>query len=378
VRTSLVPLFQAGHVNLVLSGDSHNYQRSKPLNASGNPVTSGGITYIVTGGGGNGLAQFTGGAMPSWQAFREASTYESLKIQVSATGLTVQAISATDGSVIDSTTLGTSTPPPPDTTAPTTPTGLTGTPADTSVALSWTASTDNVGVAHYNVYRNGTQIAGAAPTGTTYTDTGLTPGTAYSYTVSASDAAGNTSGQSAAFATTTTTTGGGGGTTVTVTPTNDSTIDPVTTDSISSTRLKADASAPKNDLLMKFTVPSTCATVTAASLTLTVGSASTDPSVRGGDFYATSPGDTNAGWSESSVVWASAPVATGSPVSLAGAVAANTAYTVNATSIVQAAGGTGAGTTFTLRGSNTSGDGAGYYSKEGSTTSGPQLILTCG
>ncbi len=60
-----------------------------------------------------------------------------------------------------------------DTQAPTVPTGLasTGTSAST-VSLSWTASTDNVGVTGYDVLRNGAVVA--TSTATTYTDTGLT------------------------------------------------------------------------------------------------------------------------------------------------------------------------------------------------------------
>jgi hypothetical protein len=63
------------------------------------------------------------------------------------------------------------------------------------VKVTWIASTDNVGVAGYKVYRNGTQLG--TTTATIYSDTGLTPNTTYSYTVSAYDAAGNNSGQSA-------------------------------------------------------------------------------------------------------------------------------------------------------------------------------------
>ncbi len=79
-----------------------------------------------------------------------------------------------------------------DTTAPTVPGGLTS-PSKTSssVSLSWTASTDNVGVTGYLVFRNGTQVG--SPTSTSYTDSGLAASTAYSYTVKARDAAGNTS-----------------------------------------------------------------------------------------------------------------------------------------------------------------------------------------
>ncbi|MFF3889978.1 cellulase family glycosylhydrolase [Streptomyces sp. NPDC001914] len=95
-----------------------------------------------------------------------------------------------------------------DTTAPSAPTGLavTGTTAS-SVSLSWQASTDDTGVTGYDVYR-GTTRAGQV-TGTSYTDTGLTAGTPYDYTVRARDAAGNTSTASASVTATTTGTGGG-------------------------------------------------------------------------------------------------------------------------------------------------------------------------
>ncbi len=97
-----------------------------------------------------------------------------------------------------------------DTKAPTAPTGLTvsATAAD-SVSLTWTAATDDTGVAGYDVYRDGVK-AGTA-TGTSYTDQGLSPATTYRYTVKARDAAGNVSAASAAVSATTKTSGGGGG-----------------------------------------------------------------------------------------------------------------------------------------------------------------------
>ena len=96
-----------------------------------------------------------------------------------------------------------------DTTPPTAPTGLTasGTTA-TSTTLSWGASTDNVGVAGYHVLQNGAQVA--TVTGTTYTATGLTPSTVYTYQVKAFDAAGNVStGSNTISVTTQAGTGGG-------------------------------------------------------------------------------------------------------------------------------------------------------------------------
>jgi len=86
----------------------------------------------------------------------------------------------------------------PDTQNPTVPTGLTAVGASsTKINLSWTVSTDNIGVAGYRIYRDGTLIA--TQSGTTYSDTVLTAATTYSYTVQAYDFEGNTSAQSSAI-----------------------------------------------------------------------------------------------------------------------------------------------------------------------------------
>src|SRR5919198_2435569 len=88
-----------------------------------------------------------------------------------------------------------------DTTAPTTPTALaTSSISQTSITLSWAASTDNVGVAGYGRYLNGTLLSSA--TGTSYTYTGLSCGTTYTLGVDAYDAAGNRSARASVNATT--------------------------------------------------------------------------------------------------------------------------------------------------------------------------------
>ena len=69
------------------------------------------------------------------------------------------------------------------------------------MALSWTASTDNVGVTGYQVLRNGTQIG--TTTSTSYTDTSVAANTTYTYTVQAYDAAGNVSAASSGLSVTT-------------------------------------------------------------------------------------------------------------------------------------------------------------------------------
>jgi chitodextrinase len=85
--------------------------------------------------------------------------------------------------------------PTADTQPPTAPANLTATAVSSSqINLAWTASTDNVGVTGYDIYRNGAKIA--TVTTTSYGNTGLAPSTSYSYHVIARDATTNSSPQS--------------------------------------------------------------------------------------------------------------------------------------------------------------------------------------
>lgn len=81
-----------------------------------------------------------------------------------------------------------------DSTAPSVPANLTGIARTTSVSLSWTASTDNVGVASYDVFRGTTNIGNTTSTG--FTATGLTTNQNHTFSVRAKDAAGNVSASS--------------------------------------------------------------------------------------------------------------------------------------------------------------------------------------
>ncbi|HEU0008972.1 MAG TPA: BACON domain-containing carbohydrate-binding protein, partial [Verrucomicrobiae bacterium] len=105
-----------------------------------------------------------------------------------------------------STTVSGRTPRRGDNTAPTIPSGLTATAANCNlINLSWVASTDTggSGLKGYNVYRGGAFIALVLVPATTYTDSGRTASTTYSYTVSALDNANNQSAQSASWSATT-------------------------------------------------------------------------------------------------------------------------------------------------------------------------------
>lgn len=86
------------------------------------------------------------------------------------------------------------TPPPSDTSSPSAPTNLTGTLSTGKISLAWSASTDNVGVTNYDVYRNNTLIASTSTT--SYTDSNLGAASSFSYYVKARDASGNASGAS--------------------------------------------------------------------------------------------------------------------------------------------------------------------------------------
>jgi chitodextrinase len=96
-----------------------------------------------------------------------------------------------------------------DTQPPTVPANLTATAVSSSqIDLAWSPSSDNVGVAGYRVFRNGTEVATTAMP--SHADTGLAANTTYTYNVRAFDAAGNPSALSAPASATTKPSGAGG------------------------------------------------------------------------------------------------------------------------------------------------------------------------
>jgi fibronectin type 3 domain-containing protein len=126
------------------------------------------------------------------------TTYSDTTVSPSTTyTYTVDAFDAAQNHSAQSAPASATTPAPGDTTPPTTPTGLTASViTPTRVDLSWTPSTDNVGVAGYTVYRNGTVLANTGQGTTTYSDLSATANSTYIYQVDAFDAAGNHSPQS--------------------------------------------------------------------------------------------------------------------------------------------------------------------------------------
>ncbi len=110
-----------------------------------------------------------------------------------AYSMTVRAKDAA-GNESTSAPLSVTTNAPPDTQAPSVPTGLVASAITTSsFTLSWNASTDNVAVTGYDVYSNGIKINSVLVTGTSYNATGFASSTTFTMTVKAKDAAGNES-----------------------------------------------------------------------------------------------------------------------------------------------------------------------------------------
>ena len=131
-------------------------------------------------------------------------------------GNTADTNAASDGvDILTAVTNGTytitgQTQPGQDTSAPSVPSNLSATVISSSqIGLTWSASSDNVAVVGYRVYRNGVQITTVGSV--SFSDPGLLASTSYTYAVSAYDTAGNVSGQSLSVSATTGGTSGDGG-----------------------------------------------------------------------------------------------------------------------------------------------------------------------
>jgi len=164
--------------NGTLTGTVRNASNSQPI--VGATVSASGVGTTVTNG--SGVYTFVNVA---------AGTYS---MSLSATGYNPTSGSATV--TAGQTTTKDYNMTPSDTQAPTTPTNLTANAtSSTTVQLSWTASTDNIGVTGYDIRRGGSIIGSS--TGTSYTDSGATPDSTLTYDVRAKDAIPNYSGWSA-------------------------------------------------------------------------------------------------------------------------------------------------------------------------------------
>jgi chitodextrinase len=252
----------------------------------------------------------------------------------------------------------------PDTTAPSVPAGLAASAAGPgAIVLSWSASTDAVGVAGYGVYRDGA-LVGATGGATSFTDGGLAPGSAHVYAVDAVDAAGNRSARSAA-ASATVAAGPSGGAPITRTPVADGYVvaDQPGASFGSATSLRADGS-PTLRSYLRFSVPDLPGTVTRALLRLRSSSS------HAAGYRVSGVADTS--WSEGSLTFAGAPALAPAPVGSSGSLAAGGWSEVDVTPLVSGSGLVSMALTTTSTTALT------LSSREAAAASRPQLVITAG
>jgi hypothetical protein len=254
------------------------------------------------------------------------------------------------------------TTPAPDVTAPSAPGNLTATDVQhNQVTLGWDASTDDVGVVAYDIYRDGDpnpidSVDGAT---TSYQDTTVVANTDYNYTVQARDAAGNVSGPSNPVNVTTP----AAPSVLTFTPTDDTYVkeSSPTRNYSNRTVINVDGFS-KKDGLLRFDVSGIGAqSVTSATLRLFV----VNGSPLGGNFFAMT--DTN--WNEDTVTWETAPPADGGLLGSLGDVNAGFWYELDVTPLVSGDGPVG------VRASSTIRNGARYSSKEHTNGNAPELVI---
>ena len=345
------------NADLVLEGHDHTYERFAPQNATAGLDTARGLRSFIVGTGGANHTSFTTVAANS--EVRDASTFGILAVTLHPTSYDWQFIPEAGKTFTDSgSTSCHGIPGPPDTTPPSVPNGLAGTATSgTSVALTWNASTDNVGVAAYNVFRNGSAIG--TSTTTSFTDTGVSPSTTYSYAVSARDAAGNTSAWSVPVSVTTPATAGN----LTFAPVADAYIeqDLATSNFGTGTSDQVDGSPVKRSLL-RFTVAGVGTNgVASAKLRLYC----VDPSSFGGEIRSVT-----GTWSETGVTWNTSPTFGASTISSLGSVVVGQWYEFNVSPLVTGNGDV----TIGMLSTNT--NGADYTSREGVAAQRPQLVVT--
>jgi hypothetical protein len=195
-------LLWANGADLVLSGHSHDYERFAPIDGAGAVNPSDGIRSFVVGTGG---AYFTGlsGVPAPGSEVRENTAFGVLRLGLHPTSYDWSFVPASGSTFTDSGAqacrrfgAGGDAQPP------SAPTGVTATlTSPTRIDVSWTRSSDNVGVTGYEVWRGTETVAPArvattSATATTYADTTVARGQSYRYALRARDAAGNVSAPS--------------------------------------------------------------------------------------------------------------------------------------------------------------------------------------
>jgi hypothetical protein len=225
--TDMYQLMYQNGVDILLTGHQHNFQRWKPLDASGSVSPDHGITEIVDGAGGHPFGYFTrtdsrlaAGIDRSGDAFQNGTdTGPSpngnpsgiIDLDLYGDHANYSYLLAGDpgdpnnNSSFDSETIPCHGPPADDV-PPGEPTGLQASATGgNNVDLSWTAPSDG-DIAGYDIFRatgvpqscveKCVLVGSTNGTGTTFTDTHVNPSTVYTYAIRARDTSGNVSPES--------------------------------------------------------------------------------------------------------------------------------------------------------------------------------------
>lgn len=206
-----VRTYASNTLQIVLEDGSGNYLNQKAQSIIGGtsttfPVPANTWThFVLVWDAVNGMAYvYKNGAIADsfyWGAYENSWTPNAQVFKISSAG-TPFAGSTDDVALYNrvlspaevSTIYAGSAAPTVDVSPPSAPSSLVGTGVSTSSArLTWSAATDNVSVGGYVVYRAGTPLAYVGTTSLVYTDTGLSPNTAYPYEVYTFDSSGNRS-----------------------------------------------------------------------------------------------------------------------------------------------------------------------------------------
>ena len=185
-----------------LAGAAHAAKRdrqppSQPANLHAASATASSVTFAWSAStdnvGVNGYDVSVGSSSP----IRVTALSDTAAGLVCGSSVTVNVVAvdrAGNRSTPATATAAASACPTADTTAPSTPTGLSVPSAtQNGITLNWTASTDDVGVGGYDVYQGSTLVARTSASSTSYAFANVSCGTAYTLSVDAYDAAGNQS-----------------------------------------------------------------------------------------------------------------------------------------------------------------------------------------
>ena len=250
-----------------------------------------------------------------------------------------------------------------DTQPPTTPTGVTASALGPAlVRVTWNASSDNVGVTGYRIYRNGSGTPTATVGGNvlSFDDTDVAPSTTYTYRVDAVDAVPNVSPQSSPPASATTPPASGGGAS-TFAPVADSYVNETSPGSNfgTQTQVRVDGS-PVVRAYLRFTVQGVVGTITSAKLRIYANSSSsTGHEARAADST----------WSETAITFADAP-AVGAIAGTSGPFSGGGYVEVDVTSLIAGNG------TYTIALTGSGSTAISYGSRESANP--PQLVLGTG